>query len=117
MVDTSTVIDESTEADVDESLGLTELFHELIYIYITSDHVVDLDKLTLEKWQKECNDLKPLYKVTETVKQDVTLKAYLYIDNNILLRKKSDPDFKLDVNQIVVLNVYVKRCYVLLMMF
>ena len=56
----------------------------------------------MEKWQKQCNDLKPLYKLAETAKQDVTLKAYFYIDNNILMRKKLDPGFLLDVNQIVV---------------
>ena len=56
----------------------------------------------MEKWQKQCNDLKPLYKLAETIKQDVSLKAYFYIDNNIPMRKKSDPDFNLDVNQIVV---------------
>ena len=65
-MDTLTVIDESTEADIDEP----------IYIYITWDHIVYLDKVTLEKGQKECNDLKPLYKVNETVKPEVALKAY-----------------------------------------
>ena len=93
LVDTSTVVDGSTETDVDESLGLIELFDEPKYI--TWDDVINLNRVTLEKWQKQCNELKPLYKLAETIKQDVSLKAYFYIDNNILMRKKTDPDFNL----------------------
>ena len=100
LIDAPTVVDELTESDVDESLGLAELFDEPKYI--TWDDVINLNMVTLEKWQKQCNDLKSLYKLAETIKQDVSLKAYFYIDNNILMRKKSDPDFNHDVNQIVV---------------
>ena len=88
--------------DLDESLGLSKLFSEPKRI--TWCYVIDLDKESLQKLQKNCDNLKPLFRIAHTKKQIVNCKSYFYIDDNILMHccKHKDPEADLDVIQIIV---------------
>ena len=88
--------------DLDESLGLSRLFAETKQI--TWNDVTNLDKESLQKLQQDCDNLKPLFKISHPEKQIVNGKSYFYIDDNLLMHccKHKNPDAEIDVIQIVV---------------
>ena len=58
----------------------------------------------MQKLQQDCDNLKPLFKISHTEKQIVNCKTYFYIDDNILMHccKHNDPEADLDVIHIIV---------------
>ena len=58
--------------DLDESLGVTRLFAETKQI--TWNDLIDLDKESLQKLQQDCDNLKPLFKISHPEKQIVNFK-------------------------------------------